>query len=96
MKRKPLGVLIAINVALLLALAWICITPGPVQAQRRRGGDYMMLSGKMKGQDREAVYLFELNTSRMLVLGFNTSNNELEVYDGRVVLGDLPELRNNR
>lgn len=90
MGNRSFGALIALNVVLVVALAVVHLISPPVNAQAFGGaGDYMMLSGSVKGRtQQDIVYIVELNTARMVAVMFNSNTNELEVLGARDVTRD--------
>lgn len=89
MNKQSLGALIALNIVLLLALVLSSISPQPAYAQLR-GADYMMLPGTVNGRNgQSAIYVLDLQTSRVIGLFFNTGNNQFELIDGRDITQDV-------
>lgn len=79
MNQRSIGALIAINVSLLLALVLV-ILPAPATAQGSRG-DYVILAGNASGVggDKQAVYIIETRTSRMVALTFTSGGRGGEI-----------------
>jgi len=48
-----------------------------------------MISGTATGRtSQDAVYVIDLNSSRMVALMFNSANGQIDILDGRVVSED--------
>ncbi len=89
MNKRSLGLLCAINLALLVTLAVITFTSQPAVAQFGLRGDYAMIAGQVTGREPAAVYILDLKSQRMASVIFDSRNNRLEVIAGREVSNDL-------
>ena len=88
MNRRALAALILINAVLLSALVISSLTP-PALAQMGGRGNYMMISGKIRGRaNQNAVYIIDQTSTRIVALTFNSANNRLELIAGRRVADD--------
>jgi len=97
MNKRSFGALIALNVVLLAALTLVSLTPRQATAQLRRPGEYLMIPGESRGRPQEnMIYLLELNTSRMIAVTFNSSNNQLSTWGVRVLADDVNSGRSRR
>lgn len=89
MNRKALPVLVALNVVLLVSLLVVTLTPAPAHAQFGRAR-YVMISGQAQGQNqRNAVYIIEVNQAKMVAMMFNGGNNRLDIIAGRPLANDM-------
>lgn len=89
MNRKALPALVALNVVLLMSLLVVSLTPSPAKAQFGRAR-YVMISGQAQGQNqRNAVYIIEVNQAKMVAMMFNGGNNKLEIIAGRKLADDM-------
>lgn len=83
MNRKTFRALAALNVVLLVALVLVGISPEPAQGQFARS-EYIMVSGAVVGREsQDAIYIVNLATAQIAAVLFNSSNNTLELIDGR-------------
>jgi hypothetical protein len=99
MNERSLGALVVLNVALLIGLALALVTDGTseAQAQARRPGDYVMLAGEAAGRtNQQVVYIIDLQSTRIAAMLFNSSNNQVEILDGRVISTDVAAARGAR
>ncbi len=97
MNKRSLAGLILINAVLLAALVVAALSPAPVQAQFGGGGQYMMIAGNATGRESQAaIYIIDLNTSRVVAVMFNGSNNKLEFIAGRNISEDAERATQNR
>jgi len=88
MTRRSLSMLVVLNAVLLAALSVTSLTP-PAQAQLGGGNNFTMISGTATGRtSQDAVYVIDLNSSRMVALMFNSANGQIDILDGRVVSED--------
>ncbi len=76
MKRHRLPGLIALNAALLVALAFVTLSP-EAGAQSRRPGDYLIVGGAVSGESTNVIYV--LDTTNLEVLGLVVSENRKRV-----------------
>ena len=89
MNQRSLAALIALNVVLLAALVVTVFSPQPAQAQFGGSSQYLMISGEVAGRTNQSgVYIINLQTSRMIAVLFNSSNNKLEYIDSRDISRD--------
>ncbi len=95
MNKGILGILLAVNAVLLVALAVtnLAVTE-PAMAQFGMRGDYVMIAGDAAARsDQQAVFILDLKTQKMLALMFDTRNNKLQTIAGRVVGNDMKPRR---
>jgi hypothetical protein len=76
MKRQRLSGLIALNAALLVALAFVTLSPS-ADAQARRPGDYLLAGGQMQSESSNVIYI--LDTANLEILGLVLDDNRKEV-----------------
>jgi len=90
MNHRSLASLIVINAVLLAALVVTVFSPAPAKAQfGGTGGQYMMIAGDVTGRDAQAaIYIIDMQTSRVVAVMFNGSNNTLEFVAGRDISQD--------
>ncbi len=89
MTQRSLTMLIVLNAVLLAALSVSVFSPPAAEAQIGGGANFTMIAGSVTGRsDQDAVYVIDLNTSRMAALIFNSNNNEWVVLDGVTVSED--------
>ena len=99
MNRRSLGVLVALNLALLVGVLVVSLSPDPAAAQgfRGRGGNYFMIAGQVEGLPQQAgVYILNLQDGELYWLLYNSDNDRLEVIAGRDVATDLKEAQQGR
>lgn len=99
MSKRLVRSLVILNVTLAVALAGVLIHRGmqPAQAQfGGAGGQYTMVAGDINGRTQQGVYIFELNSGRLVSLLFNGARREFEVIDGRDVRSDINRVQNAR
>jgi hypothetical protein len=91
MNRRSLGALIVLNAVLLAALAVLTFSPPQATAQGFGArSDYLMIPGFAQGRsNQEAVYIFELRSSKMVALFFNAARSEIEYIAARDIAGDV-------
>lgn len=91
MNRRALGALIVLNAVLLAGLAVLTFTPAPATAQGFGArSEYLMIPGFAQGRaQQEAVYIFELKSSKVVGLFFNASRGEIEYIAARDIAGDV-------
>jgi len=81
--------LVCVNVGLLLALVLGTTVP-PAQAQVVGGGtDYLMLTGKMRGTNAEALFVLDLARRKMVAFKFDITANKLVPMKGRLLIQDF-------
>lgn len=92
MHRKNITGLIVLNAVLLLVLGVFCLTPQPASAQLSalRGGNYMMVAGRVPGQTTSSVYIVDLNSGKMIAVQYDDNRKAINVQGGRDITGDLP------
>lgn len=95
MDRKSLGGLIALNLALLAALAVFSFTE-PVEAQRARAGDYIMIAGQSPGKQEATIYVADLNNAALMAISYSQGNKRLDAVGIRDLSGDFPADRKAR
>ncbi|MCK4871996.1 MAG: hypothetical protein KAS72_04645 [Phycisphaerales bacterium] len=77
MKRTRISGLVVLNVALLVVLAFVSLSP-PAQAQgARRPGDYLIVGGAMKGETSNAIYVLDTANLEVIGLVFDRSGNRI-------------------
>lgn len=79
MKRSRYTALLAINAALLAALAASVLAPTSATAQRdeanRARGDYTMLAGQVQGMEENAIYLVDVNNREVIAVRWDRNNH---------------------
>lgn len=91
MSRRSLSMLVVLNAVLLAALSVTVFSP-PASAQLGGGNNFTMIAGEVSGRNsQDAVYIIDLNSSRMAAIMFNSANGQIDVLDGRVVSEDAAE-----
>ncbi len=96
MNRKTLGALIALNLALLGAMAALSFTPRAQGAAMVRG-DYTMISANVAGRDSQAmIFVTELRTGRIAAFFYNSAQNEYQQIDGRTISDDVTAISGGR
>ncbi len=98
MNRKTLGGLIVLNIALLVALGVLTVTP-PAEAQFAgpRAGDYVMLSTITPGRPNyETVIITDMNNSAMLGLYYEVSRKRFVPVAFRNIAEDATGARQGR
>lgn len=89
MNRRSLSALVLINVLLLAGVVLTVLAPEPAKAQFGTGNAYMMIAGEATGRSQQAaVYIINLRTSAIIPVLFNTANNTINTYPGRVIADD--------
>lgn len=90
MNKRSLGVLAAVNIALLVGLWVVGYTVRTANAQLGGRGDYAMIAGQATGSaDLAVVYVLELRSQSLVALTFDTRTNKLQVIDTRQIANDL-------
>lgn len=90
MNRKSLGGLIVLNVVLLFALGLLSIGTPQAQAQLgRQGGNYVMIAGKISGQESKVVYITDANSGKMVALRYDVSKKGLVTEGARDLQRDF-------
>ena len=95
MNARTLAALVLLNVVLLAAVAVVALTPQSAQAQLGGAGDqYLLIAGKTPAaQDRDAVYVLNVNTGQVVSLVFDSRTDDLQRVDGRSVTEDIQRMR---
>jgi hypothetical protein len=88
MKRTLIVTLVCVNVALLLALLLGTFTPNANAQVYRGAADYLMTIGRI-GSDRDAVYVIDLDTRRMLAWQYDQTRQRLVPFQGRRLKTDF-------
>jgi hypothetical protein len=95
MNKRSLGALIALNIALLAALAVVSLS-NRAQAQggiRTEPGEYQMIAGHITGRNNnDLIYLFEVRSSKMVTFFYNSAANTVDIVDAHVINEDLTSL----
>jgi hypothetical protein len=90
MNKRSLGALVALNIALLVALAVVALVPQPAAAQAGFvRSQYITVAGDASGRQEQAIYVIEINTGKIAALIYNSGNKSLDAIDGRSILDDL-------
>ena len=90
MNKRSLGALVALNVFLLVALVMVSLTPERAQAQPFGRASYIMIAGQAIGQNqRNAVYIIETRTAKMVAVMWNGGNKRLDIIAGRPLAQDF-------
>lgn len=91
MNRKTLGALVALNAALLLAVAALTFNPSPASAQfTGGGGEYTMIAAQRAGQSASAVHIFDTKRGVALTIEPNhRSKGEMTVIAFRDITKDF-------
>ena len=88
MNRRSLASLILLNAVLLAALVVSSLTP-PAEAQFGAGASYMMIAGQTRGRsNQDVVYVVDMQSSQMVAMMFNSSNNRFEYFATRRIADD--------
>lgn len=89
MNRKQFRALIALNAALLVALAAVVLAP-VADAQRggRARGQYTMVGGQMQGQEEEAVYIVDAANQEMIALYWDRNRRSFNALGYRSLSED--------
>lgn len=93
MNKKSLGGLLVLNLALLMTLALLAVSPDPAEAQigGRRPGDYVMVAGKALSIRESVIYITDLNNGMMLAIRYDVSRKSLATVGFRAISGDFLE-----
>lgn len=96
MNRQSLGALIALNVALLAALAVLSLPRSSDAAlggaPARPPGDFVLIAGDAKTApaDQQVIYVMDVRSQTLMAMLFNsTAKRPPDVLDGRSVTADL-------
>ncbi|MEM8783381.1 MAG: hypothetical protein AAGE65_11075 [Planctomycetota bacterium] len=89
MTAKSLAFLIALNAVLLVGLF---VLPGgqkTAEAQFGGGTNFTLIAGDVTGRTNQAaIYVIDLQSSRVAPMFFNGSSNEFEIFRGANVAED--------
>ena len=98
MGQRTLGFLLAVNAMLLFALGFVTLgTPEPALAQALGRPNYLMIAGEVTGRSNQAaIYVVDLNTSRVIAGFFNASTNRFEFIAARDLTSDLAQGQNTQ
>ena len=67
MNRRVLKGLVALNLALVAALAWLSLSGQPAEGQMAGGaGNYVMVAGQRNGVTPDTVYVLDLSSGVLL------------------------------
>lgn len=89
MNKRSLGALVALNIVLLVGLVFVSLSPEPAYGQVKRA-EYIMVAGNATGRSQQAaVFVIELNTSRMVAFFFNAADNRIDIIDARDMTQDM-------
>lgn len=89
MNRRSLAGLVVLNVALVVVLGILCLTPSPAQAQLGDGrGDYLMVAGQIQGRTTQAVYILDISSGRMIAVTFDRNRRGFLTLGARDVNSD--------
>ncbi len=83
MNRRSYSGLIALNIALLVALAFVTFSSGATaqdEAARSRG-EYTMVAGRIQGSAEDAIYIIDSSNQEMLALRWDNSRKRLDGLD---------------
>jgi hypothetical protein len=91
--RRQLRALIALNAALLLALAGVTLAPGALaqrsDAPQRGRGEYTMVDAVIQGVSSSAIFVLDGQNREMIALEWDQSRKVLDVLGYRDI--DLDE-----
>ena len=95
MGPRTLTWLLVVNGVLLFGVAFTSLGPEPEMALAQGGmarGNYLMIAGDATGRSNQAaIYLVNLNNSRVISGFFNASTNRFEFIASRDLTRDLAE-----
>ena len=74
--NSSLPALLAVNALLLGVLALVTFGPD-AEAQNRRSGEYLLVSGGVKGTTTDAVYIIDVLNDEMLVVQYDPNSTTL-------------------
>lgn len=91
MNKKSLGGLLVLNLALIMTLALLAVSPDPVEAQigGRRPGDYVMVAGKALGIRESVIYITDLNNGIMLAIRYDVARKSMAPVGFRPIATDF-------
>lgn len=89
MRNRSTRALIALNAALVCALAVVTLAPA-AEAQRggRGRGEYTMVSGRMQGTPEAAIYIIDANNLELVAVKWNRSRKQLDGVGFRDLAAD--------
>jgi len=87
--RRGLFGLLAVNAALLGALAWVTFAPSLSAQGFRSRGSYNAVAGTVPGIDASAIYIVDETNEQLLVLAYNPNTNTLTGLGGRDLAVDM-------
>ncbi len=90
--KKSLTALIVLNVALILGIAIVTLSPNPQPALAQLGGGstYTMLAGEATGVTQEqVVYIVDTRSYRVAAITFNSGTTQFRDIAGRELLADF-------
>ena len=97
MTHRSLAVLIVLNTVLLAALGLTVLTPRTAEAQLGASSSYTMISGAVTGRSAQAaVYVFDLQSSKVVPIFYNASSDKFEFFKGQVLSDDMKRMRERR
>ncbi|MEM8739672.1 MAG: hypothetical protein AAGG38_14510 [Planctomycetota bacterium] len=97
MTQRSLSVLIVLNMVLLAGLSVTVMTPPKAVAQFRGGQAYTMIAGAVTGRSSQsAIFVVDLNSSRVAPIFYNGSSKKFEFFTGRTLADDMEEVGNSR
>ncbi|MDP6153314.1 MAG: hypothetical protein QF785_08055 [Phycisphaeraceae bacterium] len=89
MKNRSIGVLIAANVMLLATLAFLWVTPEPVQAQLGGRGNYIMIAGQTNDRPEDIIYVCDLTSAKVVAFLFNSTNKRIDKFAVQDLAADM-------
>jgi hypothetical protein len=103
---RPPARLIAVNVALLMALAAVVLVNragaqggsgvGGRDGSVRGRGEYTMVSGRIQGATTHTIYIIDGANQEVLALGWNRNDSRAEVIGFRSIVDDARYLQRPR
>lgn len=88
-KPALIVVLVALNLALLTALAFVAPGPAPAYAQAvPQAGNYVLVTAKIQ-DDHDALYLLDLASRTLHALTFDMNTRRLQYRGARSLLADF-------
>lgn len=93
MTHRSLAFLIVLNVGLLAGLALMLARPQAAEAQFGAARTFTMISGAVTGRSNQAaVYVIDLNSSRVAPMFYNANRKRFEYFAGRQISEDMRRL----
>ena len=97
MTAKSLAFLIVLNAVLLVGLFVLPGAQDTANAQFGGGANFTLIAGDVTGRSNQAaVYVIDLQSSRVAPVFFNGSNNEFEIFRGSTVSEDAARAGSGR